>query len=343
MAEKLRVGVIGNGQIAKIAHVPDLANCKHAEIVALCDLLPGKSKKLAERWSLDAEIYTDYRKMLKKADLDAVTVALPNYLHGPVTIAALKSGRHVFVEKPMASSSKEAQRMLDAAKKAKKLLMVDQSQRLFAVHIKAKEVLDSGIMGKVLLVNGTFGHSGPENWSPTAKWFFKKKEARFGAMADLGVHKADFIRYATGKEIVEVSAYMGRLEKKRSDVEDNYVCCFKFSDGTMGTMCASWTVKGAQSSYTYFHCANGTLHVTDDPAKPLVAHLVNPSGTIEFKPPPPRANYPGAWGMDTGGGFVRAVLGLEEPFCTGLEGKKSLEVILAAEKSALTGRSVKVG
>lgn len=343
MAETLRVGVIGCGQIAKIVHVPDLANCRQAEVVALCDLIPRKAKKLAERWAPDAEVYTDYKKLLKKADLDAITVALPNYLHAPVTLAALKAGCHVFVEKPMAVSSAEAQRMVDTAKKCKKLLMVDQSQRLFPAHIKAKEVLDSGIMGKILVVNGTFGHSGPENWSPTGKWFFRKKEARFGAMADLGVHKADLIRYLAGKEITEVSAYMGRLEKKRSDVEDNYVCCFKFSDGTMGTMTASWTIKGAQANYTYFHCANGTLHVSDERDRPLVAHLVNPVCEIVFKPPPPRATYPGAWGMDTGGGFVRAVLGLEEPFCTGVEGKKSLDVILAAEKSALTGRSVKVG
>ena len=115
-------------------------------------------------------------------------------------------GKNVLVEKPMAMSLAEAKSMVAAAKKAKKLLMVNQSQRKYAAHVKAKEVMDSGIMGKVLHVTAMFGHEGPEFWSPTGKWFFKKKEARFGAMADLGVHKADLIRFLTGKEIVEEAA-----------------------------------------------------------------------------------------------------------------------------------------
>ena len=137
--------------------------------------------------------------MLKDSELDAVTVATPNYLHAPITIAALQAGCHVNVEKPMACSTVEAERMVSAAKKAKKLLNVNQSQRRFPPHVKAKEVMDSGILGKVLHLTAMFGHAGPEFWSPTGKWFFRKKEARFGAMADLGVHKADLIRFDRGE------------------------------------------------------------------------------------------------------------------------------------------------
>ncbi len=342
MPKELRVGVIGCGQIAKTLHVPDYATCGQAEIAALCDLDSKKAKALAERWAPKAVIYTDYKAMLKKERLDAVTVALPNYLHAPVTIAALKAGCHVMVEKPMAASPAEAQRMLDTAKKCKKRLQVNQCQRLFPLHIKAKEVLESGILGKILLVNGSFGHEGPENWSPAGKWFFKKKQARFGAMADLGVHKADLIRYLSGKEVVEVSAYMNRLEKKNSDVEDNFVSCLKFADGTMGTMTASWTIKGMQTNYTFFHCAKGSLRVGDIPDKPLVANLIEPVSEIIFDIPEGIHRYEGSWDLDVAGRFVRAILGDEEPSCTGIEGKKSLDIIFAAEKSALTGRSVKI-
>src|SRR3990172_3648877 len=107
MGEKLRVGVIGCGQIAKHLHVPDYAYCPQAEIVALCDLIPAKAKALADRGAPAAKVYTDYKKMLKEAKLDAVTVALPNYLHAPVTLAALHAGCHVNVEKPMACSMAE--------------------------------------------------------------------------------------------------------------------------------------------------------------------------------------------------------------------------------------------
>ena len=95
----------------------------------------------------------------------------------------------------MACSTVEAERMVSAAKKAKKLLNVNQSQRRFPPHVKAKEVMDSGILGKVLHLTAMFGHAGPEFWSPTGKWFFRKKEARFGAMADLIKDKATIQRY----------------------------------------------------------------------------------------------------------------------------------------------------
>ena len=342
MASKMRAGVIGCGAIAEHLHVPDYILCPEAELVALCDTVQSKAKALADKWAPAATVYTDYKKMLKDAELDCVTVALPNFLHGSVSIDALKAGCNVLVEKPMATSSDEAKKMIDAAKKAKKLLMVNQSQRRFPAHVKAKEVLDSGIMGKVLHVTAMFGHAGPEFWSPTGKWFFKKKEARFGAMADLGVHKADLIRYLTGKEISEISAYYTRLEKKNSDIEDNFVSCLTFNDGTVGTLCASWTVKGMEANYTIFHCANGTLRVCELPGQPLVANLVHPECTISFEVPPPVTNYEGGWGLDVSGAFIRACLGKEEPFASGEEGKKSLEVVLAAEKSADTGRSVKL-
>ena len=342
MSKKIRAGVIGCGKIAERLHVPDYAVCPYAEIAALCDVLPAKAKALAGKWAPHAAIYTDYRKMLKEAQLDCVTVALPNYLHAPVTIAALKSGCHVLVEKPMATSADESRRMVETAKREKRLLMVNQSQRRFPAHVKAKEVIDSGILGRIIHVTAQFGHAGPEYWSPTGKWFFNRKQARFGAMADLGVHKADLVRFLTGKEVAEVSAYFARLEKKNADVEDNFVSCLKFTDGTVGTLCASWTVKGMEANYTILHCANGSLRICELPGRPLVANLVKPECEIVFNVPPPVTNYEGSWGIDVSGAFVRACLGLEKPFCPGEEGMKSLEVILSAEKAALTGRSVKL-
>ena len=343
MATTLRVAVIGCGQITRYLHVPDYAACPEAEIVALCDIVKRKAQALAEKYAPAARLYADYKKLLKEVAPDAVTVALPNFLHAPVTIDALKAGCHVNVEKPMACSAAEAQRMVDTAKRCGKLLNVNQSQRLFPPHVKAKEVIDSGILGKILHVTAMFGHEGPEYWSPTGKWFFRKKQARFGAMADLGVHKADLVRYLTGKEVAEVSAFFERLEKKNTDVEDNFVSCLKFTDGTVGTLCSSWTVKGMEANYTILHCKKGSFRICEIPGKPLVANLVSPQCDIVFDVPEAVTNVDEeAWGLDAGGKFVRAAMGLEEPYCPAEEGKKSLEVILAAEKAALTGKTVKL-
>lgn len=342
MGSKFRAAMLGCGKIAERLHVPDYAVCPEAELVAFCDANRKAAEALAEKFAPNAEIYTDPAKLLKSVRPDGVTVALPNYLHAPVTIQALRAGCHVMVEKPMATTSAECRAMCEEARKAKKLLMVNQSQRRAAVHRKAKEVLDSGIMGRVLHVTGMFGHEGPEFWSPAGKWFFKRKLARFGAMADLGVHKADLIRFLTGKEVDSISAYTACLEKRGADVEDNFVSALRFTDGAVGTLCASWTVKGMDASYTILHCENGTLQVGVRPDKPLFAQMVKPCCEITFDIPPALNCYPGGWGLDVSGGFVRAALGLEPPFCTGVEGWKSLEVIFAAEKSFQSGRAVKV-
>ena len=343
MARTLKVGIIGCGAIGERLHIPDIAVCPEGELVAFCDTSKARAKAMAEKFAPDAGVYTDYKKLLKDERVQAVCVLLPNKFHAPVTIAAAKAGRHVFVEKPMANSSAECKKMIDACNKAGVTLMVNQGQRRIAAHRKAKEVLESGILGRVNYVSGLFGHAGPEHWSPTGKWFFRKEQARFGAMADLGVHKADIIRYLTGKEIVEVGAFTATLEKKGATVEDNFSATVKFDDGTLGMFGASWTTKGAMVSYTMFHCENGNLYVGNPGDENTCwAELHDPECRINFEEPEPLNEYEDSWGVDVGGGFVRACLGLEEPFCSGEEGKKSMEVILAAEKSALTKRIVKV-
>lgn len=342
MSRKIKVGIIGCGAIAERLHVPDYHAAPEAEITAFCDVKRDKAVALAERFAPAAQIFTDYRDLLRDGECEAVSICLPNHLHGPVSINAALTGHHVLVEKPMATSSLEAQKMIDAAKRAGTLLLVNQCQRRYAPYRKAKEVLDSGILGKILYVSAMFGHAGPEVWSPTGKWFFNKKEARFGAMADLGVHKADLIRFLTGLEVTDISAFYTRLEKPKADVEDNFAACLKFSNGALGTLGASWTFKGLGADYFFVHCANGSLRIHVAPDKPVWGHLHNPQGEIIFEVPKPLNAYEESWGLDVGGGFVRAILGQEKPFCTGEEGKKALEIILAAEKAADTGRVVKL-
>ena len=342
MSRKVKVGIIGCGAIAERLHIPDYASCGQAELVAFCDASKARADGMAAKFAPGAQIYTDYKQLLKDPDVEAVSVCMPNRFHGECSIAAARAGKHVLVEKPMAMSLAEAQKMVDTADKAGVHLLVNQSMRNYPAHKKAREIIASGMLGTVLHVTGMCGHDGPEHWAPNAKWFFKKKDARFGAMADLGVHKADAIRYITGREIDEIRAFYGTIEKKRTDVEDNFASTFTFKGGGMGTLAASWTVQGGMTNYTIIHCSKGTLEVLLHPGKPLVARMSNPLCEIVFDLPPAPIRYEGSWGLDVGGSFVRAILGEEEPFCTGVEGMKSLAVILAAEKSADTQRTVKV-
>lgn len=339
---KLRAGVIGCGKVARTLHIPEYLNCPDTELIAYCDVDRRSIAESVARYG-ERSTYHDYRKMLAAEKLDCVSVCLPNFLHCPATVASLEAGVNVLVEKPMALTLREADRMLAAAKRRKKLLMVSQTQRFSAVHKKAKEVIDSGILGRILHVTTAFGHPGPEGWSPRGKWFFQKKKAGFGPMADLGIHKADLLRYLTGKEVAAVFAFKSRQEKRHTDVEDNFVSVLRFTDGTLGTLTTSWTVRGMETNYTYLYCEKGTLAISVIPGRPLVAFLSDPECVIDLPVPAIQTNIEDTWQLGIVDNFAASILGREKCLVTGEEGRKALEIILAADKAGETGKTVKLG
>lgn len=119
----LKVGIIGTGAIASShieAYFTFPSRCK---IVALCDIYPEKAESTASRFNLDADIYNDYQAMLERADIDLISICTPPYTHANTSIDALNAGKHVLVEKPMASSLDECDRMLAAAEKITKFYL----------------------------------------------------------------------------------------------------------------------------------------------------------------------------------------------------------------------------
>ncbi len=330
---KIRVAVVGNGSIAKYRHIPEYAANPHVELVAFCDLNEELASEFAEKY--DAVAYTDYEEMLAKEKIDAVSVCTQNVDHAKVSIAAANAGAHVLCEKPMATSLEEAQAMIEAAKKNNVYLMIGHNQRLMPPHVKAKEILDSGRLGKLLTFKTTFGHGGPEGWSVQGKegWFFKKEKAFVGAMGDLGVHKTDLIRYLLGEEVVEVSAFVETLHK-HGDVDDNATCLLRMESGAIGTMAASWTYYKGEDNTSTFYCENGVLEIKDNPDVQVVVKLRN--GTVEqYKVGAIATNEEGGQ-MNSGviDEFIKSIVTKTPPSISGEEGMKSLNVVLACLESA---------
>src|SRR5688572_636853 len=116
MSDKVRVGIIGSGFIGNI-HFMGLNHVKEADVVAVASKTPGKAAKFAQERGIP-NAYEDYRKILERDDIDAVTVGVPNYLHEEVVIAAAVAGKHIMCEKPFARTIEEAQNMLAAVKQA---------------------------------------------------------------------------------------------------------------------------------------------------------------------------------------------------------------------------------
>src|SRR5690606_39015012 len=205
---EVRYAVVGGGAIAQRRHLPEIHQHERSRLVAICDINEGRVKALGEQYSAPA--FTDFATMLKEVDCDAVVVATPNADHAPQTIASLDAGRHVLVEKPMATSATEARDMIAAAERNGKFLMIGMNQRLMPPHVKAREILASGRLGKVICFETNFKHAGPDYWSVDGaeSWFFRKEQAVLGVNGDLGIHKADLMRYLLGQEFTKVGGFV---------------------------------------------------------------------------------------------------------------------------------------
>lgn len=340
--EKLKVGVIGCGSIAQHRHLPEYALNQGVELVAVCDLNEGRAKEIAEKYG--AKAYTSYEELLVSGEVEAVSVCTPNYLHAPITIAALEAGIHVLCEKPMATSVKEAEAMIEAAKKSGKKLMIAHNQRFVASHQKARQLIEKGEVGKIYSFRTAFGHGGPEGWSVEGKegWFFKKEQAFIGAMGDLGVHKTDLLRYLLGEEFTEVAAFIETSAKDFADVDDNAVCVLKTGSGIIGTLAASWAYVSREDNSTVIYGEKAILRLEDDPNYSLVVQYAN-GEEVNYHLGNIQSNAEGGQSNShVIERFVESVIHDSDPLVSGEEGLKSLAVILAAIKSQETKQITRV-
>lgn len=341
----VKYGVIACGAIAQRRHLPEGHANPNSSIVAVFDPNESRLHEVAEKYG--AQAFSDYRKMLKEADLDAVVVCGPNKYHAKQTIDALKSGRHVLCEKPMATTRADAKKMIAAAKSAKKYLMIGHNQRLVPLHIKAKELLHTGKLGKVLTFRTCFAHPGPDGWSldGAKSWFFDPVEAVLGATGDLGVHKADLMRWLLEDEFTEVGGVVTTLHKRRSgkliDLDDNAYLTLKTKKGAVGTLIASWTNYGrAEGNYTVVYCENGVIEIGNHPDFGVVIRYAN--GSTEMHNVGRMASNTSQTASGVIDTFTDCILSGKAPEISGEEGYAALNVILTAMEASKRNTTLKI-
>ena len=284
--------------------------------------------------------------MLADPEIDAVSVCVANHVHAEITIAALKAGKHVLCEKPMATTLKDCQMMVDTAEQMGKKLMIGQNQRFAKAHAEAKKIIERGDIGSVLTFKTTFGHGGPETWSVDAgpqNWFFDKKRAAMGAMADLGVHKTDLIQYLLNDTVEETTAKVTTLDKKDSNgnligVDDNAICIYKMKSGIIGTMTASWTYYGEEDNSTIIYGTEGMLKIYYDP-KYCIELICKGGGKVFYDIDQIQTND-----NQTKSGiidaFVESVENDTEPAVPGKSVLSAMKAIFGSLKSSELGRTV---
>ena len=277
----ISVGIVACGKIAQVRHLPEYADNPDVRIAGLFDLNAGRARTLAEKYG--AKAYESADALYADPAIDAVSVCSSNDTHASLALAALRAGKHVLLEKPMAMNEADCEELVETAKACGRLLMIDQNQRLAAAHVKARDLIRNGAIGKPITFATSFRHGGPETWSvdPGAgTWFFDKKRAVMGAMADLGIHKTDLIQFLLGQTIVEVTAKLSTLDKRYADgtligVDDNAVCIYSMDGGAVGTMTVSWTDYGPEDNSTVIYGTEGVLRIYCDPEHTLILEKKN--------------------------------------------------------------------
>ncbi|GMK44919.1 Gfo/Idh/MocA family protein [Paenibacillus glycanilyticus] len=336
---KVRVAVIGCGSISKHRHIPEYAGNENVELVAFVDPVIERAEEYAAKHG--GKAYADYETMLAEVKPDAVSVCTPNYLHASMSIAAANAGAHVLVEKPMAVTDEEAAAMIEAAAKNGVKLMVGHNQRLMPPHVKAKQILESGVLGRVLTFRTSFGHPGPDGWSidGAGSWFFRKPEAIMGAMGDLGVHKSDLIRYLLNDEVSEVAAFIGTIDKA-GDVDDNANVVVRMQSGAIGSLVASWTYYKGEDNSTVLWCEKGVMKIGTHPEDQVIVELRD--GSVEKHKVGEISTNTKQLSSGVVDAFIDSIVNDTVPAIPGEEGRKSLKVILSAFESQATGQFIKV-
>lgn len=341
----VNVGVIGCGKIAQVRHLPEYADNKDCKIVGVYDINGERAGQIAEQYH--AKAYASVEELLADQSIEAVSVCTANATHAEIAIAALKAGKHVLCEKPMAISLEQCEAMVNEAKRNQRFLMIGHNQRLAKAHAEARKLVEKGEIGKILTFRTTFGHQGPETWTidPAINWFFDKKSAVFGAMADLGIHKTDLIQFLTGQRVSRVNAYLGTLDKRDKNgnligVDDNAICIYQMTDGTVGTMTASWTMYGLEDNSTVLYGTDGVLYIYDHPEYSI--RLVRKNGEqalyaldhIQTNDHQTKSGVIDLW--------ISCIEHNTPPEISGEDALHAMKAVFAALRSAETGKTVEV-
>jgi len=208
----VRVGIIGQGRSGRDIHANYLATDRKYEIVAVSDPLPERRAEAEREFGVDS--YEDYRDMLERRDLDLVANTTPTHLHVPVTLDCLKAGHNVLCEKPLARRAAQVDRLIAASKKAKKMLAVFQQSRFAPYFEKIKDVIASGVLGRIVMIKIAFnGFSRRWDWQTLRRF-------HGGSLLNTGPHPLDQALQLFGPGMPKVTCLMDRVNTL-GDAEDH--------------------------------------------------------------------------------------------------------------------------
>lgn len=347
MITSLKVGVIGAGGIARSRHIPGYLKNNKVNLAAVADVSQTALDSVQSEFGIPV-VYTDYREMLDKEELDAVSICTPNKFHAPAAIYALQKGLHVFCEKPMALNAVEAKQMLDASKTAGKILSIAFHYRHMAEAQAAKRIITAGELGDIYMTRvQALRRRGIPSWGV----FTNKELQGGGALVDFGVHFLDLALWLIGNpKVIEVSGTTsqhigthpnvnpwGAWNHNDFQVEDHAAALLRFEGGGVMQLEASWALNIAENvENVSISGVEGGLDVFPFKVNKAAHGML--------------LNWESAWmpgkGSNPGDAeiadFVDAILEGRPPLVTAEEALQVSEVMDAVYRSSAEGRAVRL-
>lgn len=340
MDRVMRFGLIGCGRIAP-RHLQSIAELPQAKLVAVVDIVESRAQQAAKEFL--AEPYTDYRRMLDRDDVDIVNICTPSGLHAEMAVAAMRAGKHVIVEKPIALAMEDANRMIITASETQRRLCVVLQNRYNAPMQDLRSAVDGGELGRLLLGNATVRWYRPQEyyedgWHGT--WLMDG-----GALMNQSIHHIDALQWIMG-EPTSVFAYTGTLAHQ-IEVEDAGVAVVQFKSGALGIIEGSTITfpENLEGSVAVFG-ERGSLKVGGTALNRKVFWKIG--GELEHERElliREQVDSTSVYGLSHRAvitDMVEAVIDDREPKTNGLEARKSLALVLAIYESARNGQPVRL-
>lgn len=240
--QKVRVGVIGLGNIAQVIHLPILSKFENAQIVALCDVEFQRAKLLGERYKVK-RLFKDYNELLAMPDLDAVIIATPTNTHKEIAIASIKAHKHCLVEKPLARTAKEAKEILDAQSKSDVKMMVGMNQRFRPDAMVLKSFIENGEIGDVFFVKCGWLKKNPVD----RQWKSQKSLSGGGVVLDLGIMVLDLalwiLNFPEAHSVSAVNFERDARNENSAGVEDFSSVLVRLKTGQAITVDTGWNFE----------------------------------------------------------------------------------------------------
>jgi predicted dehydrogenase len=248
----IKVGIVGAGGIARAAHMPGYQAVDGVKVTAVCDIVKKTAEQFAKQFDIP-NVFTDYKDLVAMDELDAISVCTPNNFHAGPAVAALETGKHVLCEKPIAGNAKDGQAMVNAAKKAKKILQIGLHQRFQPSSRLLKKYIEEGELGQIYYAHAVaMRRRGIPSWGT----FVQKKMSGGGPLVDIGVHVLDLIVWLMGcPKPISATGHVytmfgnrkdaaagdwGAWDVGNYDVEDFAVAYIRFENEMTATLETSW-------------------------------------------------------------------------------------------------------